>query len=155
MTVQFRPRDGISQAMYSPDRDPAYTGLPMLRAVLTSLEEEHWDQWLRDYFAFNKVTADDLAQAARCLGKFVEMSCDPAIDSVQTALEKSGLANLPFAAPAILFLKLGQRQLGAIFSALRQTTPQGSGPPLRAQEVVEAAESAAKHLIGKLMSRTV
>lgn len=123
--IQLRPSDGTDARFYSPHRDLAHLGLPLLRRVFDRLAATAWTPWLAWFADSNGVTEERLGRCAAAVAKLFNAVPDPDTADYDQAWADSGMAALERTEPEVVhafFVVLGRAVLPLMFNGMRETT---------------------------------
>jgi hypothetical protein len=143
--VQVRPVGGgpVDRRFWSPNRDLAYSGPPLIGAALEALDEDRWEPWVRELFKVSGVTLRDIGAAAKAVRVLFEMAQDINVKDVRVALEACGLTELRPAARTAVLAKIGQYFLGAVFDGIRDVALVDEPDPFRVTNLESLLRTAA------------
>jgi len=135
MVMQWAPKAGESpeRRFYSVQRDIAYIGPPMIKALGYAIEEKFWEPWFRNYMRRNGLTYEDLIEPAR---KFLQAALriihatDP-----PAALAESGFDAVDPVIQLVFYGKLGQVFLAGVWSGVKDVSRPDSDPPVTFDEM--------------------
>jgi hypothetical protein len=97
---------------YAPARDLTCYTPEAIRSALTRLEDELVTSW----------SEDELGLAANALASFCSEECIVGTQTVEEALQKSGLLDLPFTLRQKIFASIAESLLGAFWFGIRTAT---------------------------------
>jgi hypothetical protein len=146
MPIQLRrkaPRQGVRDPYYSPERDIAYIGMPLVRAAMAALDEQWMEPWFKEFMAQYNLTEDDLGQAAPRFARALEQIIEA--ENPVVALENVGFHALDPPVQTAFYTKIGQVFLAAIWTGVKDVNSPDSPNPLEVDEIVHSAEQILDH----------
>jgi hypothetical protein len=146
MGIQVRAMHGADPRFYAPNRDCAYYGPRMLRRVMDSLTEESLEPFIVEMLKKHELTLQHVGEAAMVVAKIMNRTGEPGAITVADAMRDAGVEDAHPVALAVIWMRLGVRQFGAIWRGVRSATGKNEAPPKDVDEVVRAGERASYYL---------
>lgn len=148
LQVRRKAARATRDMFYSPERDLAYIGPNLFHGAITSLESEYWEPWLAEFMATAGLTYSDLV-AAGVAEKFAHVLVHVIKERTpKTALDIAGFSALPPAMQLVLYARLGQVALAAIWSAVKDVHKAEDTPPASMQDLLNDASDGFEEMLG-------
>ena len=142
-------RAGRRDPYYTPERDLAHIGPNIVKGAMVSIEEKFWEPWLKEYLDRNGITYDTVLETktpllfAQALNKIIRAE-NPVV-----ALEETGFTELPHPLQMLIYTRLGQVFLCAVWAAVKDVGKPDDAPPASIQELLEDAEEAFEQFLAE------
>lgn len=151
--IQFTRMD--DPRAISANRDCAHYGMRMLQRVMDSLTEERLEPWLKDYLKKSGVTLEQVGEAAKVVAALMVALYDTSFTdktvrdgaAYRDAMAAVGFDTLPPAAFAVIYQRIGERQLAAIWYGRRDVTNIDAAPPIEVEQLVNSGAEAKRFLL--------
>lgn len=107
---------------------------------MKSLNEDCWEPWLKEYLAQVGITVDTLIETeaplklAHTLNKIIT-------HSLQEALKASGFEEIPAAIQLLIYARIGQLLLAALWSGIKDVHAPDSDPPATIASLLSEIET--------------
>lgn len=132
------PRGHVRDPYYSPERDLAYIGPPMIHRSLEFLEKTpETFRALKDFIDTEGLSEEEIVEGVKAYAKL----CAEVIDQKDpaTAMAETGFDQVPPKVQMVLLACLGFMALGAIWSGVKDVNVPGAEPPAEMSELLEQA----------------
>ena len=146
MVIQYRRKEaraGRRDLRYTPERDIANLGPPILHQACEALEEQWWEPWFQQYCKDNDITATKFAEGSPILAR----ACNKIIQAENPvkALEAAGFADLHPAIQLAYYAKLGQCFLANVWAGVKDVSAPDDEPPISIQMLLEMSDTIMEH----------
>lgn len=139
--LQYRQRNynpNLRDAHYSPQRDLAHVGIPIMRSGIVSLEPRFWEEWFTKFLYENELDKNDLAQGALLLIKAMELIVKT--KNPPEALAQVGFDQLRPDIQAAVYARMGQVLLASVWESVKDVSSPESAPPLSINDLCAAVD---------------
>lgn len=146
--MQVCQKQGNKQ-WYDPQRDLAYCWKTLVGGAADGLAETRWEDWFKDYFLHVGLTEEEIGRAFQVYVLAMANFTKEEFNTPREAMMAAGWFDLPPAAQAALFLKLGQVTTCAFFVGIRDAMFDRPEVPKATDEVFRAAAADAQEQLGR------
>jgi hypothetical protein len=122
MEVRFKDARG-RECSFNPARDIVHFWPKIVAAALVGLDEDSWDEPLKNLLRPKNLREIDLLGVAVNFIRFCERALDPQMRSPWDAVEAVGLYQSPPEAVMAFFYRLGVTCAGVWFNAIKRVIP--------------------------------
>lgn len=122
--MRFRPRGQMTSdqaAFYSPQRDLAHIGPHIFASACSVLfDSSVVTKEQIDYMQTHGITQEEMIKAVQTFQTYFHNAQDPAVKSIESAMEMSGIDDIRPPVRMLVFSRVGQVITGLLFPFIRQ-----------------------------------
>jgi hypothetical protein len=133
-----KPRMGMRDPLYTPERDVAHVGPWLIERAMRGLDERPYEPWFEKYLEDQHVSWEDILEGVRRMGLALTQVIQQT--DIRQALEEAKFFELPPPVVGLLFMRLGQTFLGAVWVGVKDISDPESLAPLGLSQIVDMAE---------------